>query len=170
MDAVFLLLNLAILAITLESDLGRRRIRAFRVLRPALGAAIAVPFFLHGLDTSTWGLLLEVAALAIGIAMGLAACAPMRFVWDHSEGQPRTFAGWAYAFAWVGLSGAKTAATYAVTTWFPTDTGRFMAAHALTPDSIRAAFIFLALGSPLVRPVYLCVGGARCARVNHARL
>ena len=38
------MLNLLILAITLESDLGVRKIRWFRVLRPAVSALIAVPF------------------------------------------------------------------------------------------------------------------------------
>ena len=160
----FLVLNLAILAITLESDVGLRKIRWFRVLRPAVSALIAVPFFLRGIDTSPWGLLLEAVALLLGLALGYGACRLMRFCTDPAGHQPRTQGGWGYALAWSAVTGLKILLTYAVITWFPRDVGQFMAAHQLTPDSIRAAFIFLALGSPLVRPAYLWIGGARYAR------
>lgn len=166
MDTAFLVLNLLILAITLESDLGVRRIRWFRVLRPAVSALIAVPFFFKGFDTTAWGLLLEIGALILGIGLGLAACSLMRFRIDPADRQPRTKAGLWYGLAWVAVAGIKIGATYAVTTWFPQDVGRFIASHHLTPDSIRAAFIFLALGSPLARPAYLWVGGTRHAKAH----
>lgn len=164
MEMAFLVLNLAILAITLESDLGVRKIRWFRVLRPAVSALIAVPFFFKGIDTSHWGLLLDAVALALGLGLGYGACLLMSFRIAPAERQPRTRAGWRYALAWSTVSGLKILLTYAATTWFPRDVGRFMAAHQLTPNTIRAAFIFLALGSPLARPAYLWIGGARHAR------
>ncbi|MFD2079499.1 hypothetical protein SAMN05421678_11621 [Actinopolymorpha cephalotaxi] len=164
MELTFLVLNLLILAITLESDLGVRRIRWFRVLRPAVSALVAVPFFFRGMDTSPWGLLLEAAALALGLGLGYGACRLMTFRTDPADRQPRTEAGWRYALAWSIVSGLKILPVYAVTTWFSRDVGRFMIVHQLSPNSIRAAFVFLALGSPLVRPAYLWIGGARHAR------
>lgn len=83
----------------------------------------------------------------------------------------RTYwAGWWYAIAWTAAAGFKVALTYAATIWFPHDVGRFMMAHQLTPDSIRAAFIFLAVGSPLIRTAYLWIGGARYAQSRDLRL
>lgn len=82
----------------------------------------------------------------------------------------RTYwAGWWYAIA-TAAAGFKVALTYAATIWFPHDVGRFMMAHQLTPDSIRAAFIFLAVGSPLIRTAYLWIGGARYAQSRDLRL
>jgi hypothetical protein len=169
-DVAFLVLNLLILAITLESDLGVRRIRWFRVLRPAVSALIAIPFYFQGLDTSAWGLLLDAGALILGLGLGYGACRLMPFRIDPTDQQPRTRAGWGYAVAWSAVTGAKILLTYAITIWFPHDVGRFMAAHQLTPDSIRAAFIFLALGSPLARPAYLWIGGARYANAHGHQL
>ncbi|GLY67247.1 hypothetical protein [Amycolatopsis taiwanensis] len=170
MDVAFLVLNLLVLAVTLESDVGTRKVRWFRVLRPAVTALVAIPFFLTGIDLSGIGLLLEVGALFLGVAMGYAACRLMRFLIDPGDAQPRTRAGWAYVLAWTGVIAVKTLMTYAATTWFPAELGRFMLGHHLGPDSIRAAFIFLALGSPLVRPAYLWIGGRRFARRHGTRL
>ncbi|GAA2755347.1 hypothetical protein [Actinopolymorpha rutila] len=164
MEMAFLVLNLSILAITLESDLGVRKIRWFRVLRPAASALVAVPFFFKGMDSSLWGLLLEAAALALGLGLGYGACRLMSFRTAPVDRQPRTRAGWQYALAWSTVSGLKIVLVYAVTNWLSRDVGRFMTVHQLTPNSIRAAFIFLALGSPLARPAYLWIGGARHAR------
>jgi hypothetical protein len=169
-DVKFLVFNLLILAITLESDLGVRKIRWFRVLRPAVSALVAVPFFFKGLDTSAWGLLLDAGALVLGLSLGFGACRLMTFRIDATDRQPRTRASWWYAIGWSAVAGVKILLTYAVTTWFPHDVGRFMAAHQLTPDSIRAAFIFLALGSPLARPAYLWIGGARYANAHGDKL
>jgi hypothetical protein len=170
MDAGFLILNALILAITLESDLGVRKIRWFRTLRPAVGALAAVLFFARGIDTTGPGLLLEASALALGLGTGYAACRFMAFRSDATGEQPRTRAGWPYALAWTAVSGLKIALTYAVTSWFPHDVGRFMAAHQLTPDSVRAAFLCLALGSPLIRTAFLWAGGARYANRHGMKL
>ena len=89
---------------------------------------------------------------------------------DPADQQPRTRAGWGYAIAWSAVTGAKILLTYAITTWFPHDVGRFMVAHQLTRDSIRAAFIFLALGSPPARPAYLWIGGTRYANAHGHKL
>jgi hypothetical protein len=134
-----------------------------------VGAVIAVPFFFKGLDTSAWGLAIEGGALVLGLGLGYGASRLMTFRTDPT-GQPRTRAGWWYALAWSALSGVKILLAYAVTTWFPHDVGRFMASHQFTPDGIRAAFILLALGSPLARPAYLWIGGARHAHAHGHKL
>lgn len=170
MALAFLILNAFILAVTLESDLGRRKIGWFRVLRPLLSAIIAVPFFFQGMAWSGLGLAIEAGALVVGVAMGYAACSLIRFEYDEPTGRTFTRAGLWYALAWTAVSAAKALASYGAQNWFAIDLGRWMAENDITADTIRATFIFLSLGSPIVRAVMLFWKGTNTAHRAGARL
>jgi hypothetical protein len=52
MSASIVILQLVVLGVVLESDLGRRKIGWFRVLRPVVTVVIIVPFFFTTLPMS----------------------------------------------------------------------------------------------------------------------
>jgi hypothetical protein len=73
-----LLINVIVLAVVLEADLGpHRKITWFRVLRPLVLAGVIIPIYLKSLSTHGTGLYLELAGLAAGVLLGLLATALM---------------------------------------------------------------------------------------------
>ena len=81
MDLSVWIINLAVLGVVLESDLGTRRVTRFRVLRPLITSAAIVPFFLGGGASGGYGLAVEIAAAVAGVALGL-VCTAFRPVQD----------------------------------------------------------------------------------------
>jgi hypothetical protein len=73
MPASAWIINLAVLGVVLEADLGRRAIGWFRVLRPLITAFAIGPLFLDSVPTSGHNLLLQVLAATAGVLLGLAA-------------------------------------------------------------------------------------------------
>jgi hypothetical protein len=129
-----------------------------------------VPFFFSGMAWTGAGLLLEIAALAVGVGMGYAACSLIRFEYDTVTGRTFTRAGLVYAVAWIAVSALKTLASYGAQNWFAVDLGRWMMQNDVSQDGIRSAFIFLSVGTPVTRAVMLFWGGTTTAHAEGQRL
>lgn len=164
MNTSIILLNLVVLAVSLESDLGRRKIGPFRVFRPPVTALAIIPFFFHGMAWSGNGLLLEIAAVVIGAGLGLAALAFMKFEYDPVQRRTFSRAGFAYALAWLGITGAKVFFSYGSSDLWARPMFTWLFAHGIGVDAFRAAFIFLNVSMVLARVAVIYVRGSATAK------
>ena len=89
-----MIINGAVLAVVLEADLGpHRKIGWFRIARPLVTAAVLVPLYFAGFSTHGTGLVLELAATAAGLLLGVAVSALMRVYRSPRTGKPVSRAG-----------------------------------------------------------------------------
>jgi len=180
MSASIVILQLVVLGVVLESDLGRRKIGWFRVLRPVITVVIIVPFFFTTLPTSGNDLALQAAGVLVGATLGLVSVSSVfvsvgfdpdytsRWSLRTRRGGPRrgaaiSRAGVGYAAIWVAVFAARMGFAYGAQDVFPGALGQFMAAWHLSASGLTNAFIFLSIGMDLFRSVGL-VGRGRAVR------
>ena len=71
------IVNLVVLAVVLEADLGHK-ISRFRLIRPLVLGAVVAAFYIGGIVGTGTSLWLELGGVGAGIVLGLAASALMR--------------------------------------------------------------------------------------------
>jgi hypothetical protein len=153
MPASVWIINLVVLGVVLEADLGRRKITWFRLARPVAVAGAIVIYYLTKTPVATHsgGLAFELALAALGIVLGLAAGLIFRVFRD--QGIPWSQAGIGYALLWIVVIGARIGFAYAtshsrgVQVWLGT--------HHVTSDAVTDALIFMAVGMLLTRTAAL---------------
>jgi hypothetical protein len=162
-DASVWIPQVAILAVVLISDYGIRQITAARLVRPFIAAVVIVPFFYKGAAGSGNGLLLEVAGVAAGIALGVFAAALMRVFADPATGRPASRGGLPYATFWTMIAAARLYFAYGAQHVFSRSLGEWLYTNHVTVDALTAALIFFSVAMLLGRTGALALRARRVA-------
>jgi hypothetical protein len=150
------IVNLVVLAVVLEADLGHKKITRFRLIRPLVLAAAVAVFYIGGIVGSGTSLWLELGGVGAGIVLGLAASALMR-VYADADREPWSLAGPPYAALWIVVVGARLWFGYASNHSLRIPVGTWMFLHHVTSAVMVDAFIFMAIAMVLTRTASLFV-------------
>ena len=161
MDASVWIPQVAILAVVLLSDYGVRKITTARLIRPFITAIVIIPFFFKGAATSGNGLLLEVAGILAGIALGVLAASLMRVFADQATGRPATRGGLPYCLFWVVIVAARLYFAYGAQHVFSQQLGQWLYTNHVTVDALTAAIIFFSVAMLLGRTGALALRARR---------
>ena len=147
------IINLVVLGVVLEADLGRRKITWPRLARPVVVAGAIVIYYLKRTPVATHGggLAFELALAALGIVLGLAAGLIFRLFSD--QGIRWSQAGIGYALLWIVVIGARIG--FAEATSHSRSLQVWLGTHHITSDAITDALIFMAIGMLLTRTATL---------------
>jgi hypothetical protein len=165
-NASVLIPNLAILATVLLTDYGTRKFSIGRLIRPFITAAVIIPFFFKGVATSGNGLLIEVAGVVVGLALGALAASLMRVFADNATGRPMTTAGLPYALFWVVIVAARLYFAYGSQHVFSQQIGQWLYTSHITVAALTAALIFFSVAMTVGRTAAL---GARARQASARR-
>jgi hypothetical protein len=169
MSASVWIINLVVLGVVLQSDLGRRKITWSRLARPVLVAGAIIVYYLAKTPVATAGdgLTFELGLAALGIVLGLTAGMIFRIFRDHGFAWSR--AGIGYAVLWIVVIGARIG--FAEATSHSRSLQVWLGTHHITSDAITDALIFMAVAMLLVRTAALRVRASAlpAAPALHAR-
>jgi|HubBroStandDraft_6_1064221.scaffolds.fasta_scaffold111467_4 hypothetical protein len=159
-------INLVVLGVLLEADLGRRKIGPLRVLRPLLSAAAIVSLYLTAVPAWGHNPALMLIGAGVGVLLGVACHAFLRVEFDPSGGKQGlavSEAGFGYALFWLVVFAVRLGFEYGASHWFESPLGRFLGEHQLGSAGLTDSLIFMALALALTRSLVLAVRG------SHAR-
>ncbi len=164
MSTALTLISIAMVVLVLARDWGHRRATLFALLRPLL-AVLVVPFVMPGWDFTGNGLLLEIAAIAVGALLGVFSNLFMRVSVD-GEGRMWTDAGIGYAAVWVAVAAARQLFIYGCQHWFQRDIGMFLYNQHISVNGFADAIMFLTLATVVTNRLAILTRGRRTAPVS----
>jgi hypothetical protein len=150
MPASIWIVNLVILAVVLQADLGHRKVTWMRVVRPFIVALIIVPFFVKSPQASGRGLLLEAAGFVVGALLGVLAAFTLMKVTEEGSNLI-TQAGLGYAIFWIVVIGGRIVFSYGSYHWYTDSLGRWLYTNRITVNGLTDSLIFLAIAMALGR-------------------
>jgi hypothetical protein len=161
--ASVLILNFLILGLVLAADLGRRQVTWMRLLRPLIGAALVIPFFVKGAAFSGTGLLLEIGGLAAGALLGVLAGSMFRVSFNGRTEHTISVAGLPYLLVWIAITAARIYFTYGAEHVFGAQLGGWLAANRVSVAALTDSLILVSLAMMIGRTTILA-GKSRAAR------